>query len=51
MCRREKNRLAARKCRAKKIASMVDTEERLKELTTSNEELRVGAGFWCDDDV
>lgn len=42
LCRREKNRLAARKCRAKKIACMAVTQQRVAELTEANKELQVG---------
>ncbi|KAJ9519070.1 hypothetical protein QJQ45_003547 [Haematococcus lacustris] len=38
--RREKNRLAARKCRAKKIACMQETEARRSQLEEANADLR-----------
>ena len=45
--RREKNRVAARKCRAKKMQFMVDLQKTLRELMRKNEEyrLQVGAGW------
>jgi hypothetical protein len=45
--RREKNRVAARKCRAKKMAFMVELQKTLRELMRKNEEYRLqvrGAG-------
>lgn len=39
--RREKNRVAARKCRAKKLQFMVDLQKTLRELMRKNEEYRL----------
>jgi hypothetical protein len=39
--RREKNRVAARKCRAKKMAFMVELQKTLRELMRKNEEYRL----------
>jgi hypothetical protein len=50
--RREKNRVAARKCRAKKMAFMVELQKTLRELMRKNEEYRLqvcvaGVHFLC----
>jgi hypothetical protein len=46
--RREKNRMAARKCRAKKMAFMVELQKTLRELMRKNEEYRLQVGrFTC----
>lgn len=47
--RREKNRVAARKCRAKKMQFMVELQKTLRELMRKNEEyrLQVGSGLAC----
>jgi hypothetical protein len=42
--RREKNRVAARKCRAKKMAFMVELQKTLRELMRKNEEYRLQVG-------
>ena len=39
--RREKNRVAARKCRAQKMQFKVDVQKRLRDLTRKNEEYRL----------
>lgn len=39
--RREKNRVAARKCRAKKLQFMVDLQKTLRDLMRENEEYRL----------
>eukprot|EP00878_Enallax_costatus_P034158 GHUV01037816.1.p2 GENE.GHUV01037816.1~~GHUV01037816.1.p2 ORF type:complete len:110 (-),score=37.25 GHUV01037816.1:105-434(-) len=39
--RREKNRVAARKCRAKKMQFMVELQKTLRELMRKNEEYRL----------
>jgi hypothetical protein len=46
--RREKNRVAARKCRAKKMAFMVELQKTLRELMRKNEEyrLQVCLAYW-----
>jgi hypothetical protein len=43
--RREKNRVAARKCRAKKMQFMVDLQKTLRELMRKNEEYRLQVGI------
>ncbi len=50
MRRREKNRVAARKCRAKKMQFMVDLQRTLRELLRNNEEYKMQVGcatVWC----
>jgi hypothetical protein len=36
-CRREKNRLAARKCRARKAAALQDLEQQVHDLLTQHQ--------------
>lgn len=44
--RREKNRVAARKCRAKKMQFMVELQKTLRELMRKNEEYRLQVITW-----
>lgn len=44
--RREKNRVAARKCRAKKMQFMVELQKTLRELMRKNEEYRLQVSVW-----
>ncbi|GIL83159.1 hypothetical protein Vretifemale_11972, partial [Volvox reticuliferus] len=44
--RREKNRMAARRCRAKKIAMVQGMKEELKELFAANQDLKMQVVTW-----
>ncbi|EFJ52037.1 hypothetical protein VOLCADRAFT_87166 [Volvox carteri f. nagariensis] len=44
--RREKNRIAARKCRAKKVAMVRGMQEELKELVAQNQEMKMQVVTW-----